>query len=41
MAPAGDVDAAETASPLFAEYGARVDAQSARELLAARSKSLK
>ncbi len=36
MTPAGDVDAAATASPLFAEYGARVDAQSARELLAAR-----
>jgi DNA double-strand break repair helicase HerA and related ATPase len=36
MAPADDVDAAAKASPLFARYGTRVDAQSARELLAAR-----
>jgi hypothetical protein len=36
MAPAGDVDAAAKASPLFAKYGTRTDAQSARELLAAR-----
>jgi hypothetical protein len=35
MGPADDVDAAATASPLFAKYGTRVDAQSARELLAA------
>ena len=36
MAAADDVDAAAKASPLFAKYGTRVDAQSARELLAAR-----
>src|SRR5829696_1786736 len=36
MAPARDVDAAAKASPLYAKYGARTDAQSARELLAAR-----
>ncbi len=36
MAPADDVAGAAQASPLFAKYGARVDAQSARELLAAR-----
>jgi DNA double-strand break repair helicase HerA and related ATPase len=36
MAPADDVDAAAKASPLYAKYGARVDAQSAREMLAAR-----
>ena len=36
MATASDVDAAAKASPLFAKYGTRVDAQSARELLAAR-----
>ena len=36
MAPAGDVDGAAKASPLYAKYGARVDAQSARELLAGR-----
>ena len=36
MAPAGDVEGAAKASPLFAKYGTRVDAQSARELLAAR-----
>src|SRR4029079_8791794 len=36
MAAAGDVDAAAKASPLYAKYGTRVDAQSARELLAAR-----
>jgi uncharacterized protein len=36
MAPADDVDAAAKASPLWAKYGIRVDAQSAREMLAAR-----
>ena len=36
MAPADGVDATAKASPLFAKYGARVDNQSARELLAAR-----
>jgi hypothetical protein len=36
MAPADDVEAAAKASPLFAKYGTRVDAQSAREILAAR-----
>jgi uncharacterized protein len=36
MAPADDVDGAAEASPLFAKYGARTDAQSAREMLAAR-----
>ena len=36
MGPADDVDGAAKASPLFATYGARVDAQSAREMLAAR-----
>jgi len=36
MAAASDVDAAAKASPLYAKYGTRVDAQSARELLAAR-----
>jgi DNA double-strand break repair helicase HerA and related ATPase len=36
MAAAGDLEAAAKASPLFAKYGTRVDAQSARELLAAR-----
>jgi DNA helicase HerA-like ATPase len=36
MAPADDVDGAAKASPLFAKYGTRTDAQSARELLAAR-----
>ena len=36
MAPADDVDAAAKASPLWARYGERVDAQSAREMLAAR-----
>lgn len=36
MGPADDVDAAAKASPLFAKYGKRVDAQSAREMLAAR-----
>ena len=33
---ADDVDAAAKASPLWAKYGTRVDAQSAREMLAAR-----
>jgi DNA helicase HerA-like ATPase len=36
MAPVEDVDARAKASPLFARYGIREDAQSARELLAAR-----
>ena len=36
MGPADDVDAAAKASPLFAKYGTRVDAQSAREMLAGR-----
>jgi DNA helicase HerA-like ATPase len=36
MAPAADVDGPAKASPLYARYGARTDAQSARELLAAR-----
>jgi len=36
MGPADDVEAAATASPLFAKYGQRVDAESAREKLAAR-----
>jgi uncharacterized protein len=36
MAPAADVDGPAKASPLYAKYGARVDAQSAREILAGR-----
>jgi uncharacterized protein len=36
MAPADDVDAAAKASPLWAKYGTRADAQSAREILAGR-----
>jgi uncharacterized protein len=36
MAPADDVEGAAKASPLWAKYGTRVDAESARELLAAR-----
>jgi hypothetical protein len=36
MAPADDVAGAAKASPLYAKYGTRVDAQSAREMLAAR-----
>jgi DNA helicase HerA-like ATPase len=36
MAPADDVDGAAKASPLYAKYGARIDRESARELLAAR-----
>src|SRR4051794_24373075 len=36
MAPADDVEGTAKASPLFAEYGARVDAESAREIIAAR-----
>jgi hypothetical protein len=36
MGPADDVDAVAKASPLWARYGTRVDAQSAREMLAAR-----
>ena len=34
MGPADDVDGAAKASPLFAKYGQRVDAESAREKLA-------
>lgn len=36
MGPADNVDAVAKASPLFSKYGARIDNQSARELLAAR-----
>jgi hypothetical protein len=36
MAPIADVDAPAKASPLYAKYGTRVDAQSAREVLAGR-----
>ena len=36
MAPADNVDAAAKASPLYAKYGTRADAQSAREMLAGR-----
>jgi DNA helicase HerA-like ATPase len=36
MAPADDIDAAARSSALWARYGDRVDAQSAREMLAAR-----
>jgi DNA double-strand break repair helicase HerA and related ATPase len=36
MGPADDVESAAKASPLWTKYGARVDSQSARELLAAR-----
>ncbi len=36
MAPADDVAGAAQASPLWAKYGTRTDAQSAREMLAAR-----
>jgi hypothetical protein len=36
MGPADDVDGVAKASPLYAKYGARVDARSAREMLAAR-----
>jgi hypothetical protein len=36
MSPVDDVEAAAKASPLYAKYGERVDAQSAREMLAAR-----
>lgn len=36
MAPVDDVDAAAKASPLWARYGTRAEAQSAREMLAAR-----
>ena len=36
MGPADDVEGAAKASPLYAKYGTRQDAQSARELLAAR-----
>jgi hypothetical protein len=36
MGPADDVDAAARGSPLYAKYGARTEAESARERLAAR-----
>ena len=36
MAPVPDVDGPAKASPLYAKYGTRVDAQSAREILAGR-----
>jgi uncharacterized protein len=36
MAPTADVDGAAKASPLFTKYGTRIEAQSAREMLAAR-----
>jgi hypothetical protein len=36
MAPADDVEGAAKASALWAKYGERADAQSAREILAAR-----
>lgn len=36
MSPADDVDGAAKASPLWAKYGTRADAQSAREILASR-----
>jgi DNA double-strand break repair helicase HerA and related ATPase len=36
MGPADDLEAAAKASPLYAKYGTRVDAESAREKLAAR-----
>ena len=36
MDPADDIAGAASASPLFAKYGTRTDAQSARELIAAR-----
>jgi DNA helicase HerA-like ATPase len=36
IGPADDVDGAAKASPLYAKYGTRVDAESAREKLAAR-----
>ncbi len=36
MAPIADVDGPAKASPLYAKYGTRVDAQSAREILAGR-----
>ena len=39
MGPADDVEAAAKASPLFAKYGQRVDAESAREKLAARHRA--
>jgi hypothetical protein len=37
MGPADDLDAAAKASPLYAKYGERVDSESAREKLAART----
>jgi DNA helicase HerA-like ATPase len=36
MGPADDVEGAAKSSPLYAKYGTRTDAQSAREMLAAR-----
>ncbi len=39
MAPADNLDATAKASPLYAKYGTRVDAESAREKLAARTEA--
>ena len=39
MGPADDVDGAAKASPLFAKYGTRVESESAREKLAARTEA--
>jgi hypothetical protein len=39
MAPADDVEGAAKASPLYAKYGTRVDNESAREKLAARTEA--
>jgi uncharacterized protein len=41
MDPADDVEGAAKASPLWGKYGERVDAQSARELLAGRLEAAK
>jgi uncharacterized protein len=41
MNPADDVEGAAKASPLWAKYGERVDAQSAREILAGRLEAAK
>ena len=39
MAPADDLDASAKASPLYGKYGTRVDNESAREKLAARTEA--
>jgi hypothetical protein len=39
MAPADDIEGAAKASPLYAKYGTRVDSESAREKLAARTEA--